>query len=213
VATPTRQGPTRGAVAAAVLAGGASRRMGRDKATLPVGGVELASRVVATAGRVAAPVVLVAPAGHAAAGLARRLGVGLVTDPGEGPLAALAAALAALPAAHVLVLAADHPALRPGLLARLVAERGAGQAVACRRDGELEPLVAVYERGPALAAARSRLAPGRDRSLRGLLLALRTQVLDEPAWRPLDPEGVSFLDLDDPADLAAFRAQPPSEAP
>jgi molybdopterin-guanine dinucleotide biosynthesis protein A len=70
----------------------------------------------------------------------------------------------------------------------------------------------VYEREPALAAARARLASGRDRSLRGLLAALRTRVLDEPAWRLLDPEGVSFVDLDDPADLAAFRARPPEEA-
>ncbi len=201
-----------GVVAAAVLAGGASRRMGRDKATMPVGGVELASRVVAAAARVAAPVVLVAPAGHPAEALGHRLGVGVVTDPGEGPLAALAAALAALTAPHVLVLAADHPAVRAGLLARLVAERGAGQAVACRRGGGLEPLVAVYQREPALAVASSRLAAGRDRSLRGLLAVLSTRVLDEPVWRLLDPEGASFLDLDDPADLAAFRARPPDEA-
>ncbi|HEX2375629.1 MAG TPA: NTP transferase domain-containing protein, partial [Actinomycetota bacterium] len=39
--------------AAAVLAGGASRRMGRDKATMPVGGVELAATVLAAAARVA----------------------------------------------------------------------------------------------------------------------------------------------------------------
>ena len=36
-------------VAAAVLAGGASRRMGRDKATLAVGGVALAAGVLAAA--------------------------------------------------------------------------------------------------------------------------------------------------------------------
>ena len=46
-------------VAAAVLAGGASRRMGRDKATMAVGGVELASLALAAAARVADPVVLV----------------------------------------------------------------------------------------------------------------------------------------------------------
>jgi molybdenum cofactor guanylyltransferase len=193
-----------GAVAAAVLAGGASRRMGRDKATLPVDGVELAVRVVATAARVAAPVVLVAPAGHPAEALGRRLGAAVVTDPGAGPLAALAAALAALRAPYVLALAADHPCLQVGLLARLLAEREAGQAVACRRGGALEPLVAVWQREPALAAARSHLEAGRDLSLRGLLAALATRVLEEPVWRPLDPEGLSFLDLDDPADLAAF---------
>ena len=197
-----------GAVAAAVLAGGASRRMGRDKATLPVGGVELARRAVAVAGEVAAPVVLVAPPGHAAVAVAARAGVAWLPDPGTGPLEALAAALEALAAPHLLVLAADHPVLQAGLLARLVAERGNGEAVACRRGQRIEPLVAVYQRGPALALARSRLVDGTDRSLRGLLAGLRTRVLAEAEWRPLDPAGESFIDLDDPADLAAFEARP-----
>jgi molybdenum cofactor guanylyltransferase len=188
-------------VAAAVLAGGASRRMGRDKATLAVGGVELASLALAAAARVADPVVLVAPEGHPA----RRLAAAPVTDPGEGPLAALAAALAALDADHVLVLAGDHPGLRVELLAHLAGLAARGEAVACRRGPRLEPLVAVYRRAPALALARARLAdPAGDRSLAGLLAGLRTLVVEEAQWRPLDPDGRSFVDLDDPADLEAW---------
>jgi molybdopterin-guanine dinucleotide biosynthesis protein A len=201
-------------VAAAVLAGGVSRRMGRDKATMPVGGSPLAVRVLAAAARVADPVVLVAPVGHRARGLVAAEGgaggvtAGVVTDPGDGPLAALAAALAALDAGHVLVLAGDHPGLRVELLAHLVSLRGRAEAVACRRGGRLEPLVAVYQRGPALAAARARLGGG-DRSLRGLLAALRTLVVEEPEWRGLDPDGSSFADLDDPADVEAWgRGRP-----
>jgi molybdenum cofactor guanylyltransferase len=188
-------------VAAAVLAGGASRRMGRDKATLAVGGVELASLALAAAARVADPVVLVAPEGHPA----RRLAAAPVADPGEGPLAALAAALAALDADHVLVLAGDHPGLRVELLAHLAGLADRGEAVACRRGPGLEPLVAVYRRAPALALARARLAdPAGDRSLTGLLAGLRTLVVEEAQWRPLDPDGRSFVDLDDPADLEAW---------
>jgi molybdopterin-guanine dinucleotide biosynthesis protein A len=203
-------------VAAAVLAGGASRRMGRDKATLAVGGVELAAAVLDVAARVAGPVVLVAPEGHPARRLARPDPPGdhpggppdplrVVTDPGEGPLAALAAALAALEAGHVLVLAGDHPGLRVELLAHLVGLAPRGEAVACRRGPRLEPLVAVYRRVPALAEAKARLAdPAGDRSLTGLLAALDTVVVEEPAWRALDPDGRSFVDLDDPDDLAAW---------
>jgi molybdopterin-guanine dinucleotide biosynthesis protein A len=188
-------------VAAAVLAGGASRRMGADKATLAVDGAALASTVLAAAARVAGPVVLVAPEGHPA----RRLAGRVVTDPGEGPLAALAAALAALADDHVLVLAGDHPGLRVELLAHLVALAPGGEAVTCRRGPRLEPLVAVYRRAPALAAARARLAAaGGDRSLLGLLAALDTVVVEESAWRALDPAGDSFVDLDDPDDLAAW---------
>jgi molybdopterin-guanine dinucleotide biosynthesis protein A len=189
-------------VAAAVLAGGASRRMGRDKATMAVGGAALASVVLAAAARVASPVVLVAPEGHPA----RRLAARVVADPGQGPLAALAAALAALEAGHVLVLAGDHPGLRVELLAHLVHLASRGEAVACRRGPRLEPLVAVYRRAPALAAAEARLAAAAgDRSLLGLLAALDTVVVEEPEWRALDPGGRSFVDLDDPADLAAWE--------
>jgi molybdopterin-guanine dinucleotide biosynthesis protein A len=186
-------------VAAAVLAGGASRRMGRDKATMPVGGVELAATVLAAAARVAHPVALVAPEGHPA----RRLAARVVTDPGQGPLAAPAAALAALDAGHVLVLAGDHPGLRVELLGHLVGLAPRGEVVACRRGPRLEPLVAVYQRVPALAAARARLAGGGG-SLLGLLDALRAVVVEELEWRALDPDGRSFVDLDDPADLAAW---------
>jgi molybdenum cofactor guanylyltransferase len=193
-------------VAAAVLAGGASRRMGRDKATMPVGGVQLAARALHAAAQVADPVVLVAPEGHPS----RRLtAAGLVADPGEGPLAAVAAAFAALDAEHVLVLAGDHPGLRVELLEHLLALRGRGEAVACRRGDRLEPMVAVYRRAPALAAAKARLAgAAAGRSLHGLLGALRTVIVEESEWRALDPDGRSFVDLDDPADLAAWEAGP-----
>jgi molybdopterin-guanine dinucleotide biosynthesis protein A len=194
-----------GQVAAAVLAGGSSRRMGRDKATLRVGGVELAGGVVEVARGVADPVVLVAPRGHPAVALAARSGARWVPDPGEGPLAAIAAALRAVEAPHLLVLAGDHPELRASLLELLIAERAGGEAVACRRGPGLEPLVAVYQRDAALAAAASLLHEGAERSPRGLLGALRTSVIEEPRWRQADPTGVSFVDLDDPTDLAAFE--------
>ncbi|HEX8133844.1 MAG TPA: hypothetical protein VF880_10495, partial [Actinomycetes bacterium] len=83
--------------------------------------------------------------------------------------------------------------------------QGRAEAVACRRGGRLEPLVAVYERRPALAAAGALLRAG-DRSLRGLLAALRTLVVEEAEWRRLDPDGRSFTDLDDPAAVAAWHA-------
>jgi hypothetical protein len=63
----------------------------------------------------------------------------------------------------------------------------------------------VYRRVPALAAAEARLAdPAADRSLHRLLASLGAVVVEEAEWRVLDPDGRSFVDLDDPADLAAW---------
>jgi molybdenum cofactor guanylyltransferase len=199
-------------IAGAVLVGGPSQRMGRDKATLPLGGSTLGRMAVDAVAAVADPVALVAPAGHPANAL---LGEGTggrllaVADPGQGPLAALAAALRALPAEHLLVVAGDHPGLRVELLRRLVALRAQAPAVACRRAGRVEPMVALYRRAPALAAATARLA-GPDHSLRGLLAELGARLLDEAEWRPFDPDGRSFVDLDDPAALAAWHARGPA---
>jgi molybdopterin-guanine dinucleotide biosynthesis protein A len=199
-------------VAGAVLAGGPSRRMGRDKATLPLGGAALGRLALDALAAVADPVALVAPAGHPANALLDRSAAGpssrlvAVADPGEGPLAALTAALRALPAEHLVVVAADHPGLRVELLRHLVDSRAAAPALACRRDGRVEPLVAVYRRDAALAAAEARLA-GPDRSLRGLLAALGARILEEAEWRRFDPDGRSFVDLDDPAAVAAWRGR------
>jgi len=191
-------------VSAAVLAGGAGRRMGREKATLPVGGLALALRVATAAAEVADPVVLVAPEGHPA----RTLGWPVVADPAGGPLAAVAAALAALRTEHVLVLAGDHPALETRLLALLVARRADGQVVACDHGGRLQSLVAVYERAPAHAAATALLRVGR-RSIRALVGALDLRVVPEREWRRADPAGRSFLDVDEPADLRGWEDAPP----
>jgi molybdopterin-guanine dinucleotide biosynthesis protein A len=80
----------------AVLCGGASRRMGRDKALLPVGGVPMAVRV-ADALRDAGATDVVAVGGDA--GALAALGLRVVPDdePGAGPLAAIVTALGAAP--------------------------------------------------------------------------------------------------------------------
>ena len=90
----------------AVLCGGASRRMGRDKALLPVDGVAMAVRVaevLALAG--AADVVAI---GGDADGLTK-LGLRVVPDdePGDGPFPATLTALRVATAPVVMVVSCD----------------------------------------------------------------------------------------------------------
>ncbi|MGH2660413.1 MAG: molybdenum cofactor guanylyltransferase, partial [Actinomycetota bacterium] len=108
-----------GKVAALLLTGGSSRRMGTDKARLMVDGCSLAERAAEALAVVCDPVLEVGP-GHTALPAVRE------DPPGSGPLAALGAGWAALSAAGhrgpVVVLAVDMPYVTPDLL-RLLAER------------------------------------------------------------------------------------------
>ena len=107
------------------------------------------------------------------------------------------------------MLAADHPTLRPELLGSLVeramghAVDGVHDAVVPLRAGRPEPLVACYRTGVA-EVAQQVLGSGGS-SMRDLLARLRVDWWPEAEWRPVDPEGRSFQDVDVPTDLPGHR--------
>jgi molybdopterin-guanine dinucleotide biosynthesis protein A len=126
-----------------VLAGGASRRMGRDKASLVLHGETLAA---GAARRLAAVCAEVAVADR---GRGSVPGLPSVEDgPGRGPAAGLLGAARRWPGRPLLALACDLPAVPVSLLAELA---GAGADwVVPRWTGGLEPLCALW--GPAALA-------------------------------------------------------------
>lgn len=104
----------------AVLCGGSSRRMGRDKALVEVGGRALAARV-ADALRAGGCAGVLSVGGDAAA--LARLGMIPAADrwPGEGPLGGLATAVLAVPSGARLVVApCDLVDPSPGAVAALL---------------------------------------------------------------------------------------------
>jgi len=147
--------------------------MGRDKALLPVDGSAMAARVADALRRAGCDPVLAF--GGDLRGLAE---VGLPGHPdprqGDGPLAGLAGALAAVAADTVVVCACDLPDLAPDdVVALLAADRGRG-AVAW--SDRVEPLCALWPRRAALTAATALLAAG-ERSMRALVDRLDPQVV------------------------------------
>jgi molybdopterin-guanine dinucleotide biosynthesis protein A len=128
---------------AVILAGGQSRRMGRDKAWLPLAGKSLLARQVELVRQLGPAEVFIA--GRADTDY-RALGCRVLTDRflGAGPLAGLERALEATTTPLLLVLAVDLPNLTVPFLRRL-ADGCAGEAgVVPRHAGHLEPLVAFY---------------------------------------------------------------------
>jgi molybdopterin-guanine dinucleotide biosynthesis protein A len=153
-----------GRAAGAVLAGGASRRMGSDKAALRHGGRALARRVTDDlAAHGLEPVALVGSPAPGALDLAP--GVAVVADlhPGEGPLGGILTALEWSPAACCVVVPCDvvrwEPAsLVPLLLAGVDVDADVDVAVLTSERGP-EPLYACWRRA-ALPCLRAAFADG-----------------------------------------------------
>ena len=194
------EGPMAGALGV-VLAGGASRRMGRDKAALLIGGEPLLRRAVARL-RLALAEVIVVGAPACASLLP---GSRIVADawPGRGPLGALATALRVIEATEAtgwaLLVACDMPFTQPALLramARLALTTPDVDVVALRGPRGLEPLHAVYHRR-CLPLALARLA-GDDASLQGLLATARVREVTPDDARRLDPSGRSAFNANTP---------------
>jgi molybdopterin-guanine dinucleotide biosynthesis protein A len=199
------------AIAAVILVGGRSQRMGHPKPTLALAGRPLLARVLDVARPLASEIVLVAAEGQTLppellrhdAGLVRVVHDRLVA---AGPLPALALGLTVIAAPIAVALPCDAPFVRPAVLAdlvgRLTAPGGAAvDAVVPRWGGRLQPLVAAYRRG--LAPVLDALVAEGERRLQAVERLPNVRVVDEDALRPLDPGGDSFRVLNTPADLAA----------
>ena len=151
----------------AVLAGGKSSRMGRNKALLRINGEALwrrQLRVLKEAG--ANPVWLVQAPGQ------RALTRGVLRDSvsNAGPLAGLHAALAQCRSGHVAVVAVDLPHIERAWFARLAKLCAPGIGAVARTRNGYEPLAAIYPR-EALTEVEARLSGG-EFALQALIQAL-----------------------------------------
>ena len=133
-----------GSFSAVLLAGGHSRRMGRDKAMLEIGGRTLLDHQLATLAELGAGEILLSC--RADQDLAPQNARRVHDRHGDcGPLGAVASCLAEATLDRIVVLAVDMPAMTAGFLQGLLS-LGPGSVIPSRTDGFLEPLAAVYSR-------------------------------------------------------------------
>ena len=186
-----------------VLCGGRSSRMGRPKAWLPFGEELMLQRVVRILREVVDPVVVVAAPGQDVPPLPP--GVQIVRDEveGTGPLAGLAAGLAALEgrvdAAYLS--SCDVPLLKPEFVRRVIGLVANASIAVPEVDGYHHPLAAAY-RADILPEVRKLLAADRLRPV-FLFDAVPTRVIEPPELADVDPAFDSLRNLNAPEDYEA----------
>ena len=176
-----------GAWVGAVLTGGASRRMGRDKATIEIEGEPMAARVAAAL--IAAGAAEVVTVGPPVAGLASIA----EAEPGQGPLGAVVAAIRWAGGRVVLVAACDLIAPDPASFAAVVDALDAhADAAVPIVSGRAQPLAAAYS--PSAVDALTAAYASGERSISAALRGLRVSDVSG-----IDAE--AFRDADEPGDL------------
>jgi molybdenum cofactor guanylyltransferase len=190
-------------IAGILLAGGRSRRMGRDKALLPLPGSERLTFVEHLNTMLTAccsEVVLVARDAEQAAEYAFA-GIHTITDeaPDIGPLMGLYSGLQAITASHALVIAVDMPFVQPAVVRLLLSQPLDDALLVPVVNGFHQVLLAVYPRS-ILPAVAERLRAGR-RDPRSLLEVARVRSIDEAQLRAVDPQLRSFVNINTPEEL------------
>ena len=184
-----------------ILAGGQSRRMGRDKARLPWGSTTLIEHIIETLRPVTNELLVVVKDARAFADLGVRIVEDLALD--AHALGGLYTGLTLAGHEQCFVCACDNPFLNAQLVRFLYEQLDGGDLVIPNTISGLQPLHAVYARS-ALPAIQEQLRQERW-DLCALASKLRTSIIEPEQWRPLDHGGRSFFNLNTPADYVAAR--------
>lgn len=179
--------------------------MGADKGSLPIGDETMLDRIVRLLRSIAGEVIVVGRRDQAVPA-----GATVIHDPVEdlGPLAGIAAGLAASRSDLNIVVACDMPLINPLVLQRLVSMIDDHDACVAVADGHASALCGVY-RSRIARDAQTLLESGERRVMR-LLDRVQTKRVDAAQFRDIDPDLETFVSCDTPE---AYRAALPKTGP
>jgi molybdenum cofactor guanylyltransferase len=194
-------------ISAVILAGGQSRRMGRDKAWVDYGGKPLIHLALEKIQQLGITEVFVSGRQDVDYPLPD---CRVLTDlePGFGPIAGIERALGASTAPLVLVLPVDLPAITMPFLQRLLSVCDRFTGVVPSLNGRLEPLVAVYPARCHMYALLNMAAANYA------VQDFASACLHEHAIRTLRVparHAFCFANCNTPADLAALEPNGPGK--
>ena len=188
-------------ISAVILAGGQSRRLGRDKAVESIGGLPLIRRVIERVEQVASEVLVVVADSSRGEELPLDPRHRVVPDryPGTGSLGGIFSGLDAASNPWVVAVACDMPFLNLSLIGRMLALREDMDVVVPLIEGRPEPTHALYAK-TCLPFIEPKL---RDRQLKisGFYDQVRVHYVPEEEVASMDPQFLSFFNVNTPEDL------------
>ena len=188
-----------------ILAGGLSRRLGRDKAVEPIEGQPLVGRVMDALSRIADELVVVVNTPQRGRELPLRDSAVVAVDiyPNAGSLGGIFTGLSSASNQWGIVVACDMPFLNLDILSYLLSFRESHDAVVPVLDGRPEPTHAAYSK-VCLSAIEARLE-ANDLKIAKFFDDVRVKYVSQRRVEEIDPGRRSFFNVNTEEDLARAR--------
>ncbi len=187
-----------------VLAGGKSRRLGRDKALEKLDGKTIIERVIERLSPLGTEIIVVTA--EEDQDFLPDLEVKRVFDvyPGKGALVGIYSGLKAASTFYSLVVACDMPFLNTALLRYLTELSSGFDAIVPKLEGKLQPVHAVYSKD-CLGPIEAMLVEDRLK-VTDLPRTVRARYVEAEEVETFDPERLSFFNINSQSDLERARA-------
>jgi molybdenum cofactor guanylyltransferase len=188
-------------VTGVILAGGKSRRMGRDKAFLPFGNGVLIERVIEVVRRVTDELLLITNTPEQYQGF----GLPMVSDviPEAGSLGGIYTGLVHAKTPHSLALACDMPFVKPEFLRFLCEMAAEADVIIPKNPEDFQPLCAVYAQ-TCREPIRQRIETGRLK-ITGFFDQVRVRVIAGEVLARYDPHDAMFFNANTPEEYEKAR--------
>jgi FdhD protein len=184
-----------------ILAGGESLRMGCDKSLLPIDGARFIDHIYRRMDTLFDEVIIVTNS----PGLYQDIPCRKVPDTyfRKGSLAGIHSGLHHAQTERIFVVACDMPLLSAELIRYICTSAEDAQVVIPKADDGLQPLHALYHKS-CLAAVEEVLNSGRHRIIE-FFPRVRVHAIDGEELAQLDPQGVSFRNINTPQEYFTLR--------
>lgn len=202
LAAPTRKAKIAG-VSAVILAGGESRRMGSDKSLLPWHGGRFIEHIHRLLDELFDEVIIVTNSPGLYDSIPCRKEPDIYYK--QGSLAGIHSGLCHARNERIFVVACDMPFLSEEVIRALCACDRQAEVVIPRSEWGLEPLHACYAKS-CLPAIEAVLDAGKKRIV-GFFPEVRVVEVAAAELKKIDPEGLSFRNINTPEEYFALRDQ------
>lgn len=191
-----------------VLAGGGSKRFGREKPFFEINGKPMIQHVVGNLSKLSKELVISCkPSREKLVGMFPSAKIIVDKYERKGALTGLVSALPEVKSEYTALVTCDCPKIKPEVIELLFENsKNHGGAVARWPNGYVEPLQAVYETEKLRKAVNEVWKKGRMRLIEVLNIVPDIVYVPMEKLREIDPKLESFLNVNSPEDIEFLSA-------